>query len=446
MDQIPEKLNAVQLRELLVKAQSHIDMQVKLNAELKAQVDGTTEKLTAMGTVVSSEKFEELTQEISDLRSKMKNPASVINDADQKLALKQFTIKAYGDWSRQAQKRGDIDLQSFMKSMDDQYKALNISTDSEGGSAVASVLSMDLIEYAIELSPILGQLGQKQGITRDHTELVLISFPSTADGLENVAGTSFINGPTTTQQYAKVKSEVIKVVASPKITDEALKGTTYNVYADLIRLIGREITIKLSTKVLYGDGTDLNSTGMLASARVSIGAGGDSFKPSMHANVGERRPHGVFPVLSTGVSDSLGTDSVAIADYFIALKNSLPTMYLGKASFHFNRNTLTAIEKVRDADGHPLFIASLMEGGAPKILGYPVVIDDTLPNIAAGSTPIIFGDIASAYAMANGDIDYMQANPFKEQGVTYFEYSKEIFVIMQASDAIVLCAITTVTE
>ncbi len=441
---IPEKLTQAQLRDLLAKSQAHIDMQVKLNAELKAQVDGTVEKLVAMGTVVSSEKFEELTQEISDLRSKMKNPASVINDADQKLALKQFTVKAYGDWSRQVKK--DNSLKSFMTSMEDQYKTLNITTDAEGGSAVASVLSMDLIEYAIEMSPILGQLGKKQGITRDYTELVLISYPSVADGLENVAGTSFINGPTTTQEYATVKSEVIKVNAAPKITDEALKGTTYNVYADLIRLIGREIAITLAAKVLFGDGTDLNSTGMLASARVDVGVGGDSFKPSMHANVAERRPHGVFPVVSTGVADSLGVTSVAIADYFIDLKNALPTMYLGKASFHFNRNTLGAIEKVRDADGNPLFIKSLMQGGPATILGFPVVIDDTLPNIAAGSTPIIFGDIASAYAMANGDIDYMQANPYKEQGVTYFEYSKEIFVIMQASDAIILCAVTTVTE
>ena len=70
------------------------------------------------------------------------------------------------------------------------------------------------------------------------------------------------------------------------------------------------------------------------------------------------------------------------------------------------------------------------------------MLDDTLPNIAPDSKPIIFGDLSRAFAMANGDIDYMQVNPYKVQGQRHVEYNKEIFTIMQASDAILVVACT----
>lgn len=427
-------MDAKELKALLETAVNQVKEQSEKNNALEAQVKSLDTKLTEALDNGSEDQIKELQSEISDLRSKMKAPAAAITDDQAKKELQTITVKAFNQYARQV-KTGHIELGEFMNSVGDQFKTLNISTPAEGGAAVAQVLSMDLIEYAREFSPILSMIGMKSGLTRDFRELVLVSYPSVGDGIENVAGVTL--AATQEQNYAEVKADTVKVYANPRLTDEALRGTDYNVYADLVRLIGQEITIMLAYKVYYGDNTGKNGRGMLSSSRVAIGAAGESFKPA------PTRDPDYFPAKPTGVSGSLGADSEAIINFFIDVKNSLPTAHLNGARWCMNRNTLGVVEKVKDADGNPLLIASYMDGGAARILGYPVDIDDTLPDIAADSTPIIFGNLSRAFAMSNGDIDYMLPNPYKISGVTIYEYHKEIFTIMQASDAIILVACTT---
>lgn len=433
-----------ELKALLQSAIADIEKQKTANDGLALQVKDLTGKLTNAidAEKVDPQEIEDLKNEISDLRSKIKPPVAALTSDQQKDALRTMAVKSFNSYARAAKKGGShagMDLKGYLGSLADEFKTLNITTAAEGGSAVASILSMDLIEYGREYSPILSMIGMKNGLTRDYTELVLISYPSVGDGIENVAGVTL--SPTTEQTYAEVKSDVIKVYANPRLTDEALMGTDYDVYADLVRLIGDEIGIQLAYKALYGDGTAKNGRGILSSSRVDITIGtGESFKPTIGAGA---RDNNFFPVSPTGVSGGLGADSDATMDFFTELEAMLPTKYLNTARFCMNRKTRAVLKKVRNADGDPLLIGSYKDGGSTTILGYPVVIDDTLPDIDVDSTPIIFGDLSRAFAMSNGDIDYMQSNPYKIQGVTILEYNKEIFTIMQASDAVLVIACTT---
>ena len=77
------------------------------------------------------------------------------------------------------------------------------------------------------------------------------------------------------------------------------------------------------------------------------------------------------------------------------------------------------------------------------LMGFPVVIDDTLPDMTANSTPIIFGDMGSAYAINDGDIDKLLIDPYSVDECTVVKYSKEMFEMVQNSDAILIVAATT---
>jgi|TARA_R110002124_G_scaffold236648_3_gene401881 HK97 family phage major capsid protein len=434
-------MEATELKVQLEKAVAQVEGQKSINDSLSLEIKEINSKLKVSleAEKVNPQEVEDLKNEISDLRGKIKTPAAAITDVEQKRAVQTFAVKAFNNYARQA-KGGDVGLESFLGSLADEFKAINISTASEGGSAVAQVLSMDVIEYGREYSPILSSIGLKNGLTRDYTELVLVSYPSVGDGIENVAGVSL---PATVEQtYSEVKADTIKIYANPRITDEALNGTDYNVYADLVRLIGDEIAITLAFKVMFGNGSAKNGRGLLSSSRVDItNTTGKSFKSTIDAT--DARPADFFPVKSTGLAGSLGATDKAVVDFFIDLINELPTKYLTGAKFTMNRKTKGVVEKVRDADNNLIFVTNAQVGGAPTIMGYPVEIDDTMPDLATDSTPIIFGQLGRAFAMANGDIDYMQANPYKVQGVTIFEYNKEIFTIMQASDAILIVGATT---
>lgn len=435
-------MDAEQLKALLEKAVAQVEEQKTLNTKNAEQIKELQTGLDAALASKDDQAIEDLKNEIADLQAKYVAPSAAISEKDQKQAVQTFAVKAFNKFVRSAKKGGaqaGTDLKSFLGGMADEFKTLNITAAESGGAAVAEVLSTDLIEYGREFSPILSLIGMKNGLTRDFRELVLVSYPSVGDGIENVAGVELAE--TDTQTYAEVKADVIKLYANPRITDEALLGTDYNVYADLVRLIGDEIGVTLAAKILFGDGTAKNGRGILSSGRVDITAGtGQSFKPTMGADA---RDADYFPVAATGVDGGLGTDSAAIVDFLVDLETKLPTKYLNGARFVMNRKTRAVIKKIKDADGHPIFIDSYRTGGAAELLGYPVTIDDTLPNIASNSFPIIFGDIGRAFAMANGDIDYMQSNPYKIQGVTVLEYNKEVFSIMQASDAILVVSCTT---
>lgn len=444
----PEKL-----KELFEKALAELELVKKDNGKFQetidaksTQIDELTEKVSSLSEAGTKKEdleklvgeIEELTNEVSDLRSKTHRPNEVLS-TEQKQAMHEAVIKpAIGQWVKSKENNTSNDFFKFVTDhADTHFKTLNITTGSEGGFAVAEVLAMDVIDYAREHSPILGEVGRKPSMTRNYRQLVLRGLPGTRAGIEHVAGTATTN--TATQTYVEIASRVFKVEAEPRITDEAMYGTDINVYADLVSLLGEQIGDYLAAQVLYGDGTTAKvARGILSSSRVDItDSTGESWKPVT------TRDADFYPVMGTGVSGSLGADDAAIIDLVIDLPNTLPTKYLKNAKYHMNRRTKGIFEKVRDEEGRPIFKMNYMEIRGPVLNGYPVVIDDTLPDVAADSLPIIFGDLNSAYAINDGDINKMLLNPYKVTGCTVIEYAKEMFEMVQKNDAIIVVACTT---
>ena len=426
-----------ELKALLEKAVADVSAQKTKNAELATQVKALEDKLIvgASDSTLTGEKMAEMSELIADLQAKVKAPTTEV--PDQAKALKSVAIKAVGAFVKSGHKS---DLFEYVAGHGaDQFKALNITNPSEGGLAVAEVLSRDVIEYAREYSPILGEIGRKN-MTRNFRELVLITYPSVQEGIENVAGTTI--GETTTQEYKEVRAKEFKINAKPRITDEAMYGSDIDIYGQLTRLLGREISIYLAAQVLYGNGTGKACRGILSSNRVDItDLTGESFKPTLAANPALARDADFYPVKPTGVSGAIGADDAAIVDFVIDCANELPTEYLGGAKWYFNRKTKGVFEKVRDADGNPIFRMNYREGGL-QLNGYPVVIDDTMPDIAADSTFAFFGDLSKAFAISNGDIDKMLLDPYSADGCTIIKTDKEFFEIVQQSDAILVLAAT----
>lgn len=435
--------NFMAQKEECSKLETQIKAQEAKFDELKGQFDKLKEGGDQDQAKKMAEQLEELVQEISDLRSKYKAPAAVVTE-EQKKALHDGILKpVIGAWLKGKHNKTSQDLFKFVaQEGTERFKALNLTNADEGGRAVAEVLSRDVIEYAREYSPVLNEVGRKPSMTRNFRELVLVTYPSVAEGIENVAGTDFAE--TTTQEYKEVKSKEFKVSAKPRITDEAMYGADIDLYGDLVRLLGREVSIYLAAQVLFGNGTGKNARGILSSQRVDITDGtGKSWKPTLAPDPANARPADYYPAVSTGVAGDLGADDVARMDFIIELVNTLPTQWLSGAKFYMNRKTKSKIEKIRQENGDPVFLMSYREGNGLMLMGHPVVIDDTLPNMTANSTPIIFGNLGAAFAINDGDIDKMLIDPYTVDDCTVVKYSKEMFEMVQNSDAILVVACTT---
>jgi HK97 family phage major capsid protein len=441
------------LKELLEKAQANFNEQREKNealtkqiADLQGKLDTVTEQMkNGVDAGQLQTKMEDLVEEISDLRSKYRAPASVITDDQQKKAIHEVVMKSFGAFMKKNKgTQGDV-VEGLTQEIENQVKTLNLSTPAQGGYAVMEVLSMDVLDHAREFSPIVQQIMLKSDMTRDYRQLIKITYPSIAEGIEAVAGT--VPAETSTQTYAEVKSKVFKLYAQPRITNEALYGADINVYQDLITTLGEEIGIYLAAQILYGDGTDLNARGILSSNRVDITDGtGKSWLPTLTPTGVGARPSDYFPALGTGVSGDFGADDVARVNFLIDAEAALPTRYLVNAKWYMNRKTLARWKKVRFDDGKPALVWDYIDGTrgrVPLLNGYPVVVDDTMPDVAANSTPMIFGDLSRAFAYAPGDIDQMLLDPYTKKGNLIVYVEKNFTEMIQRSDAIIIVACTT---
>ena len=447
-----------ELKALLEKANANLKAQQEKNEamELKfktletqqTELLGKFDKLKQGGDADEAaelaNQIKELQSEMSDIRTKQKQPGVVLDTKAEKEAFGEICKKAVGQWLQAKNNGTPTDLFKFVATdAAEHFKALNITNADEGGRAVAEILSRDVIEYAREYSPILNYIGRKPEMTRNYRELVLVSYPSVQEGIENVPGTTIAQ--TSTQEYKEVRSKVFKVNAKPRITDEALYAPDINIYAGLVRLLGREMAIYTAAQVLYGNGLTKNARGILSSNRVQItDETGQSFKPTLAPDPDNARNADYYPVKPTGVAGQIGADDKAIVDYVIDVVNSLPTEHLNGAQWFMTRKTRGIFEKVRDAEDRPIFRMSYIDGVGRMLLnGFPVVIDDTLPELATNASFAIFGRLDRAFALNDGDIDKMLLDPYTVDGCTLIKTDKEYFEMVQMSDAIIVCNATT---
>ncbi len=82
------------------------------------------------------------------------------------------------------------------------------------------------------------------------------------------------------------------------------------------------------------------------------------------------------------------------ADALIDLVYALGAQYRANATFVMNSKTAGAVRKLKDADGRFLWSDGLAAGQPARLLGYPVLIAEDMPDIAADATAIAFGDFA----------------------------------------------------
>ncbi|SOC23597.1 phage major capsid protein, partial [Rhodobacter maris] len=86
-----------------------------------------------------------------------------------------------------------------------------------------------------------------------------------------------------------------------------------------------------------------------------------------------------------------------LLDLFYTLK----TPYAQNGAWMMNRKTMASIRKLADLDGQLLWQSGLAAGQPSLLLGRPVYEAPDMDDATAGKTPIVFGDFASGYTIAD---------------------------------------------
>jgi len=104
---------------------------------------------------------------------------------------------------------------------------------------------------------------------------------------------------------------------------------------------------------------------------------------------------GLLNVATVGQTSSSAT-AISYAD-LSATYSSLDPSYLPTAYWQFNSATRLALLDVLDTTGRPVLVPAPNADSLDMLLSRPVLINQSLPNVAASTTPVLFGSLHSGY-------------------------------------------------
>ena len=187
---------------------------------------------------------------------------------------------------------------------------------------------------------------------------------------------------TDAQTYDVITATVGELYAFPQYTQNFLADTWYNFEEGFARDLAITFADKEETAFITGDGSD-KPKGILGTTT------------TFSTDDDTHRDWDKLQKVKTGSATGITLNSL------YAIKDSLNYAYRANAKWYMSTSTYTALQQALvDGTQHGIFGRGDVSQDMPEtLLGYPIEIDDYIPAVAAGSYPIIFGDMRQGYAI-----------------------------------------------
>ena len=214
-------------------------------------------------------------------------------------------------------------------------------------------------------------------------------------------------GETATPQLERIQIALHELSAMPKASQRLLDDSAFDVEGWLAGKIAQRFQRAEAAAFITGDGVD-KPRGFLTAPKVANTAWA----------------WGSLGYVATGAAADFS--SVNAADCIINLVYALGAEYRANASFVMNSKTAGAVRKMKDADGRFLWSDGLAAGEPARLMGYPVVVCEDMPDIAANAHAIAFGDFRAGYTIAERPDLRILRDPFSAKPHVLFYASKRV--------------------
>jgi HK97 family phage major capsid protein len=112
----------------------------------------------------------------------------------------------------------------------------------------------------------------------------------------------------------------------------------------------------------------------------------------------------------------------------LQLKYEIPIEWQAGSAFFMNQRTFALLQTMSTAEGRPLFgaMGTSAPGTGFQLAGSPIHIISQLPDCAAGSTPVMFGNLKAAYLLVTRRGLTMRTDPYTAAWCTIFLFDQRI--------------------
>ncbi len=284
-----------------------------------------------------------------------------------------------------------------------ELKSIVGTAPSDGGYAVPREIDALIARQLTAISPIRGLAQVVQTGTAGYRKLVTLG--GTASGW--VSETA-LRPETGTPDFAEIAPPTGELYANPAASQAMLDDAAF----DLEGWLASEIAMEFARAegAAFVNGTGVNQPlGFLAAAK-SQEFDGD-------------RPFGTLQYIGSGNAAGFGAEPDGT---LIDLVHTLKAGHRQGASWVMNSATLAEVRKLKTADGAFLWQPGLVEGQPDRLLGYPVVEAEDMPDIAANAFPIAFGNFRAGYLIAERTATQILRDPFTNKPFVHFYATRRV--------------------
>lgn len=235
-------------------------------------------------------------------------------------------------------------------------KALSLGSN---GAIVPDSIANKIIEVVKELSPIYAKA------TIYNTKGVL-SIPcygaDSSDDVQAAYATEFKDLTAHQGKFTSVDLSALTVGALAKISKSLINNTDIDVLNFIIRKVAKAIADFIEKELLVGTGESGHMTGATTTTNLN----------------------------------TLTTNTVAgyTADVLIDTQLMVPEVYQKDACWIMHRDVFKAVRKLKDAEGNYILTQNFADGFGWMLLGKPVSVSENMPEVAASSVSVLYGDFS----------------------------------------------------
>jgi HK97 family phage major capsid protein len=281
-------------------------------------------------------------------------------------------------------------------------KALNTAVAAEGGYLV-DPQTAEMIRSSLKSSSSLRSVANVVQVEATSFD-VLIDHSDVGSGWGTEAGPV---AESATPSIERISIALHELSAMPKASQRLLDDSAFDVEGWLAGRIADRFLRAEAQSFITGDG--------LGKPRGFLN----------HTKVAEASwTWGNLGYVATGAAGDFA--ALNAVDAIVDLVYALNAAYRANASFVMNSKTAGAVRKMKDADGRFLWSDGLAAGEPARLMGYPVLIAEDMPDIGANAYAVAFGDFAAGYTIAERPDLRILRDPFSAKPHVLFYATKRV--------------------
>jgi HK97 family phage major capsid protein len=281
-------------------------------------------------------------------------------------------------------------------------KSMSTAVNGDGGYLVDPQTS-DVIKSVLKSTASIRSIANVVNVEATSYD-VLIDTTDLGSGWVTETGTV---GETATPTIDRISIPLYELSALPKASQRLLDDSAFDIEAWLAGRIADKFASAEASAFINGDGVD-KPTGILNHTQID----NDSWA------------WGSLGYIVTGTDG--GFDATDPADAIVELVYALGAQYRANGTFVMNSKTAGQVRKLKDADGRFLWSDGLAAGEPARLMGYPVLIAEDMPDIASDAAAIAFGDFHAGYTVAERPDVRILRDPFSAKPHVLFYATKRV--------------------